>query len=345
MSLDTKLHKDFSVIIPTFNRSSFLRKALFSVLRQKGVSFEIIVSDNASTDDTEKVVKEFKDKRIKYFKNKENLGFSGNIKNCFSRSSGKYIFTLGDDDLILNQNTLLEALKVMRKLKVGVANIGTIYWSKSPKFPCKAFILSDKLIVLKPRRDKKLSLKSLDFNVSFFSGLIFDNSLIDISKITTSFTYAYFPFVYDVILKKGIAYIPDHFIVGYISYRFVPHYYDIEKLGSFYMEDYLNLMRGFLSREDYQNHKKKFLQESTILLPSIKLFTNNKNYLQVLQKLIALDKSLLWYPKFIAMALIGFLPKFILQILRNLMIYREEKKIAEMVNKYNYFQSLEKLGV
>ncbi len=340
MSLDTKLHKDFSVIIPTFNRSNFLKVALFSVLRQKGISFEIIVSDNASTDDTEEVVKEFKDQRIKYFKNKENLGFSGNIKNCFSRSSGKYIFTLGDDDLILNQNTLLEVLKVMRKVKSGVANIGTIYWSKSPKFPCKAFILSDKLIVLKPNKDKKLPLKSLDFNVSFFSGLIFDNSLIDISKITTSFTYAYFPFVYDVILKKGIAYIPDHFIVGYISYRFVPHYYDIEKLGSFYMEDYLNLMSEFLSREDYQNHKKKFLQESTILLPSIKLFTSNKNYFQVLKKMITLNKSLLVFPQFIFLAVTGFFPKFILKALRDLMIYRQEKKIGEMVKKYDYFNRL-----
>lgn len=343
--MNSKFHKDFSVIIPTFNRSSFLKKALFSVLRQKGVSLEIIVGDNASTDDTEEVVKGFKDKRIKYFKNKENLGFSGNIKNCFKKSHGKYIFTLGDDDLILNQNTLREVLKVMRKVKTGMANIGTIYWSKSLQFPCKAFILSDKQVVIKPKKDKKLPLKSVNFNVSFFSGLIFDNSLIDISKITTSFTYAYFPFVFDAILKKGIAYIPNHFIVGHISYRFVPQYYDILKLGSFYMEDYLNLMREFLNDKDYKRHKKKFLQESTILLPSIKLFTDSKNYLQVLQKMIALDKSQLWFPKFIVLAMVGFLPKFILQILRGLMIYWQEKKTAEIVKKYDYFQKLEKLGL
>lgn len=338
--MNSKSRKDFSVIIPTFNRSNFLKTAISSVLRQTGVTFEIIVGDNASTDDTEKVVKEFKDTRIKYFKNKENLGFSGNIKNCFSRSSGKYIFTLGDDDLILNENTLLEALRVMRRLKVGVANIGTIYWSKSLQFPCKAFILSDKQVIVKPNKDKKLPLKALDFNVSFFSGLIFDSSLIDISKITNSFTYAYFPFVYDVLMKKGIVYIPDHFIVGYISYRFVPHYYDIEKLGSFYMEDYLKLMKQFLSNEDYQNHKTTFLRESVILIPSIKLFTNNKNYFRVLNKMIALDISLLLYPKFIILAAVGLFPKFILKALRDLMIYRQEKKIVEMVKKYDYFKKL-----
>lgn len=345
MSSNPKFSKDFSVIIPTYNRGNFLKKAIVSVLRQKGISFEIIIGDNASTDDTEKMVKGFKDKRIRYIRHKKNLGFAGNIRKCFKKAQGKYIFTLGDDDLILNQNTLLEASKVMRKLRVGMANIGSIYWSKSLQFPCKAFILSDKRVVVKSKKDKQLPLQSLDFNVSFFSGLIFDNSLIDISKITTSFTYAYFPFVYDVILKKGIAYIPNHFIVGHISLRFVPHYYDIEKLGSFYMEDYLNLMREFLNDKDYKRHKKKFLQESTILLPSIKLFTDNKNYLQVLQKMIALDKSQLWFPKFIVLAMVGFLPKFILQILRGLMIYWQEKKTAETVKKYNYFQKLEKLGL
>ncbi len=332
--------KDFSVIIPTFNRSHFLKKAIISILRQKKASFEIIVGDNASTDDTQEIVKEFKDKRIKYFKNKKNLGFSGNIKKCFKRALGKYVFTLGDDDLILDEHTLADALKVMEKNKIGVGNIGTIYWYKSLEFPCKIFRMSDREIIIKPRKDKKLPLKALDFNVSFFSGLIFDNSLIDTSKITASYTYAYFPFVYDAVLKKGIVYIPEHFIVGYISYRFVSHYFDIEKLGSFYMEDYLNLMKEFLSSKDYQNHKKKFLQESLILLPSIKLFTSNENYFQVLKKMISLDKSLLILPNFIFLAIMGFFPKFILKALRNLMIFMQEQKIGEIVKKYDYFKKL-----
>lgn len=330
----------FSVIIPTFNRSSNLRTALSTVLRQKKVSFEIIVGDNASTDNTQKVVKEFKDPRIKYFKNKKNLGFAGNIRKCFKKAQGKYIFTLGDDDLILKEDTLFEVLKVMRKSKRGMGSIGTIYFADSPKYPCKIFNLSDKVVVVKPRKDKKLPVRTLDFNISFFTGLIFDKSLIDIDKITKSFTYAYFPFCYDVILKGGIVYIPNYFTIGHISLRFVPDYYSLERLGSFFMEDYLKMIRDFMTGEDYKKYKSRFLRESIILLPSIKLFTNNKNYIKVLQRLINLDKALLIDPKFILLGLCGFMPKFILKLLRDFIIYILEIKTRRMVKKYDYFQKL-----
>ena len=67
------MHKDFSIIIPTRNRSALLKLAIISVLRQKGVSFEIIVSDNCSVDDTTEVIKKFNDKRIRYIRNKRIL--------------------------------------------------------------------------------------------------------------------------------------------------------------------------------------------------------------------------------------------------------------------------------
>lgn len=336
---------DFSVVIPTYNRSKLLQKAIKSALRQEGVIFEIIVCDNDSPDDTEKVVKGFKDTKIKYFKNKKNFGHQYNMKKCLRLSKGKYIFCLGDDDFILEKNTLLIAQKFMDQYKVGIGTIGTIYFSKSPQIPCKLFVLNDRVVIVKPKSDKKVPIKALDFNFTFFTGLIFDNSIIDVEKMTNNFNYTYYPLVLDAIQKKGIGYIPNLFVGGHISLRFVPQYYSLDKLGSFYMEDYLKMMREFLNARDYENHKKKFLQGSTILLPSIKLFTNNKNYLQVLQKFIALDQSLLWNLKFIAMTIIGFLPKFTLKFLRNLIIYREEKKIAKIVSRYNYVQKLEKLGV
>lgn len=335
-----KIYMDFSVIIPTFNRSRLLKRAIQSVLLQKEVSFEIVVGDNYSTDDTEKIVKSFKDSRIKYFKNKKNLGFAGNIRKCLKRAQGKYIFTLGDDDLILKEDTFFEVLKVMKKSKSGMGSIGTIYFADSPKLPCKIFNLSDKVVVVKPRKDKKLPVRVLDFNISFFTGLIFDKSLIDIDKITKSFTYAYFPFCYDVILKGGIIYIPNYFTIGHISLRFVPEYYSLERLGSFFMEDYLKMIKDFMTGEDYKKYKSRFLRESTILLPSIKLFTNNKNYTRVLQRLINLDKALLIDPKFILLALCGFMPKFILKLLRDFMIYILEIRTIQFVKKYDYFKKL-----
>lgn len=336
---------DFSIAIPTFNRCNYLKKAIKSVLRQKNISLEIILSDNCSTDKTREVVKEFKDKRIKYFKNKKNIGFPLNVRKCLEKASGKYIFTLSDDDLILDEDTLFEILKVMEKYKVGVASIGAIYWSNSPKLPCKIFNLSDELIVLNPKKEKRIMLKTLKTNYLFYSGLIFKNSIVDGNKVIESYTYSFLPLVFDTAKEHGLAYIPNHFTLARISLRFMPHYYWLNRLGSFFIEDYLSLLRQFLNDRDYNIHKKEYIDGSFINLPSIKLFTNNRNYIKMLWKTISVDKTVLLSHKFIILALIGFMPKIFLKNMRDFMIRLYEKKTARFVEKYDYFKKLQKLGV
>ena len=63
-----------SIIIPTCNRAAYLKLAIESILEQGYQDFEIIVTDNASTDNTEVVVSDFKNEKIRYFKNEENIG-------------------------------------------------------------------------------------------------------------------------------------------------------------------------------------------------------------------------------------------------------------------------------
>ena len=60
----------FSVIVPTYNKESFIVKTIQSVLSQTYLNFELIIVDDGSTDNTEQVVKKIQDKRIKYYKKK-----------------------------------------------------------------------------------------------------------------------------------------------------------------------------------------------------------------------------------------------------------------------------------
>ena len=87
-----------SVIIPTYNRAEFLRSAIKSALQQTFTDFEIIVSDDRSTDHTREVVESFKDKRIKYVRNEGNKGPSATRNTAISISKGEYIAFLDDDD-------------------------------------------------------------------------------------------------------------------------------------------------------------------------------------------------------------------------------------------------------
>lgn len=346
MPLNSKPNPDFSVIIPTRNRSKLLKLAISSALRQKGVSFEIIVSDNCSTDDTEKVVKGFKDKRIKYIRNKENIGYALNIKQLFWQASGDFIFTLGDDDFILEEGTLSEILKVMRKYQLGVGKIGTISYEKSPRNPYRTSILGDKLIILKPKKDKNIMLKTFEYGLGFMSGLTFNNSFIDKNKFINH-PYALLPLTYDAITKYGIGYIPKYFLIAKLSINpeHLSYYLNIDKLGSYLMEDLLNLLKEFIYGKEYEEYKKKFMENLIYMQPRFKYFLGIKNYIKILQRSIYMDKSLLLNPKFILLSPLGFLPNFILKFVRDINDYYSRGKVIEMANRYNYFQKIEKLGL
>ena len=93
-----------TVCIPTYNRSALLRSSLQSVLWQSLRDVEVIVSDNASTDDTEDVVRSFRDPRVVYDRNPENVGLFANLSRCLRLGSGRYRVVLPDDDLMLPGN-------------------------------------------------------------------------------------------------------------------------------------------------------------------------------------------------------------------------------------------------
>lgn len=88
--------------IPVFNGENHIREALDSILNQKYTNFEVIISDNASTDKTRQICLEYaaKDNRIKYYRNKKNFGASKNHNRVFQLSSGEYFKWAAHDDAI-----------------------------------------------------------------------------------------------------------------------------------------------------------------------------------------------------------------------------------------------------
>ena len=94
-----------SICIPTYNRRQTLKECLDHLLPQveRNNEVEVIVSDNASSDDTESLVKEYMEyhHHLKYFKNQRDLGLDGNVIACIEHASGDYISFFSDDDIAL----------------------------------------------------------------------------------------------------------------------------------------------------------------------------------------------------------------------------------------------------
>lgn len=106
MDNNTKIEPLVSVNICTYNRAKLLSKALDSVLKQTYQNMEIIVLDDHSEDNTEDVVKEYDDIRIKYVRNDTNLGVTGNRNNGLKISTGKYIAVLDSDDYWIEEDKI-----------------------------------------------------------------------------------------------------------------------------------------------------------------------------------------------------------------------------------------------
>ncbi|WKN44445.1 glycosyltransferase family 2 protein [Tunicatimonas pelagia] len=112
----------FSIIIPTYNRANTLPRAIKSVLAQTYGNFELIIVDDGSTDDTEAVVKNIEDDRIRYFK-KENE--ERNIARNFgiNHAQGDYVCFLDSDDYYY-PNHLAAAQKLIVTRKVEIIHLG-----------------------------------------------------------------------------------------------------------------------------------------------------------------------------------------------------------------------------
>src|SRR5687768_17042014 len=97
-----KKHYLLTVAIPTYSRSEVLRERL-DELSKEGSDFAILVADDASIDDTEKVVKHFqkKMKNLFYMKHKKNIGYSRNVSSLYENAPSDYIWFLCDDDSII----------------------------------------------------------------------------------------------------------------------------------------------------------------------------------------------------------------------------------------------------
>jgi glycosyltransferase involved in cell wall biosynthesis len=95
-------HPCVSVGLPVYNGEAFLDVALNAILAQTFTDFELIISDNASTDRTEEICRAYaaQDSRIRYERQPQNLGAAWNFNHVFQLARGQYFKWAAHDDLI-----------------------------------------------------------------------------------------------------------------------------------------------------------------------------------------------------------------------------------------------------
>jgi glycosyltransferase involved in cell wall biosynthesis len=116
-----------SVIIPTYNRAHLVGRAIRSVLDQTYQDFELIVVDDASTDNTNEVIKGFNDPRIRYIRHEQNRGGGAARNTGIKAAQGDYIAFQDSDDEWLPRKLEIQ-IQVFSNAPNGVGVVYTDMW-------------------------------------------------------------------------------------------------------------------------------------------------------------------------------------------------------------------------
>jgi len=127
-----------TIAIPTYNRASLLNLCLDSIVdqvRECSECIELIVSNNASTDNTRDIVSRYLDiyPELRYTENESNRGYDYNAAKCFSLARSKYVWLFSDDDLLLPR-AIERIVPMLKHQNLGIISLATNF------YPCNGTI-------------------------------------------------------------------------------------------------------------------------------------------------------------------------------------------------------------
>jgi len=96
-------HPKISVLMPVYNCEEFVEDAIVSILNQTFTDFELIIIDDASTDDTVSLIKNFTDSRIKFIEKTTNSGHTNSLIEALNNAKGEYIARMDGDDISFSE--------------------------------------------------------------------------------------------------------------------------------------------------------------------------------------------------------------------------------------------------
>lgn len=149
MGITTIIEKDeiiVTVLMPVFNGEKYLVQAIDSILSQTYKNFEFLIIDDGSTDKSIKIIKKYKDPRIRLVRNKKNIGLIKTLNKGLSLARGKYIARMDCDDISLPKRLEKQVRFMEQHPDIGVCGTAlklinknvTWYYPTDPDFfKCK----------------------------------------------------------------------------------------------------------------------------------------------------------------------------------------------------------------
>ncbi|MBG6131704.1 glycosyltransferase involved in cell wall biosynthesis [Aquimarina sp. EL_43] len=285
------INKSLTIAIPTYNRCVFLDENLKRIQNQFNDNIDILICDNASTDQTSEVVQKYLDQGlpIRYFKNTENFGWEKNFELCFKRSIGKYTMLIGDDDFIV-ENGIDLILRSIDNEKIDLLFCRAFGFDKLPPENKNKFNSPAKHYDLESFLEKTI----LQFRL--LSSYVIKSEYIESSGSFTG-NFAHLHVIFNVLLKgSNFSIINDKIIACKKDNS------DFDQRTNFsdiYMKEFFELYRSYLSQKVsarnnesverimlYEYYPKYIFKMRINMLKNdpkleenfVKIFSNHKSY-------------------------------------------------------------------
>lgn len=140
-------NKKISIIIPTHNRFEQLGELINSIFNQTYQNFEIILIDDLSSDETNEVYSDYHDRRLKYYRNHENLGSGLNRQKGYNLSNGDYIIFCDDDDYFIDNDYFSDLINIFKDESISiVCSESYIHYEKKDKYVYSNINIDDEII-------------------------------------------------------------------------------------------------------------------------------------------------------------------------------------------------------
>ncbi|HYK07921.1 MAG TPA: glycosyltransferase family 2 protein [Candidatus Eisenbacteria bacterium] len=326
----------FSIPIATYNRAEDVEFAVKRILAQSFKDFEVIVCDDGSTDETQKRIMSLKDKRIRYYRNKKNLGAVKNIGKVLEYVRGEYVFLHGDDDYLLYDDVLQKTYDLIKKYNYGLIRINYVYQTFDKKdifdYVRNKFITKD--LAFKAHASPEEAVDYIDkIDLHFITGIVFKNIYPKRISIIDSEFIPWFEICFRSLEAQGGFFLYSHSIVASWSHQDKhPAHFVVN--GKLSWEKVYEVIRKVAGEKCYRKTLNRQVAINVNFLAIIKYNSNNSNLLKYAKRLRELNPSYTWSMRYWATLIAAYCtPKFVLKLVRD--IYIQNVKGRGRVKEYS----------
>lgn len=318
-----------TISIPSLNRIESLKLVIKSILNQTFSNYEILIIDEHSDEDIKGYINSLRNPKIRFIENKKREGFKYTYIKCLLEAKGKYVLTLGNDDMLCEENTLKHVYeKLSDRNNVGLAKLSLVYYFKMLDKPCFSPKQEGHDIYLKKTDYIKFFNAIEDYSLTHIAGTIYLRELIKKNDVLDNDLIPFLKIITECAFQRGFLFIAKEYVAVAMSTSFLPLFFEkeINKESWFYVN--YKIYEQYVSESEARKLVIQKMKDRFPFFVSHKSYMGSRALIFLVKEHMTFDKSFKYDLKMWAYFLAALIfPRKLFLILRNL-------RYKNFVNKF-----------